>query len=124
MSKFSESKKRKIYEKTAGACGYCGRSLNQTKRTIDHIVPKHNGGDNSIENLIVACRRCNSQKQVMSTEGFKLWLTYQDLVSAYGFSPPQIKFLIESVGLREKFPRDMHVFYYEKLGLTTCNSPY
>lgn len=30
--------------------------------TIEHIVPRHHGGDDSVENLALACARCNHQK--------------------------------------------------------------
>jgi 5-methylcytosine-specific restriction endonuclease McrA len=30
--------------------------------TLEHIVPKSHGGDDALENLAVACRRCNQGK--------------------------------------------------------------
>jgi len=40
-------------------CCYCG-SLNQL--SIDHLIPKSKGGDESGDNAVWACRRCNSSK--------------------------------------------------------------
>ncbi|MEY3013474.1 MAG: hypothetical protein RIT45_2209 [Pseudomonadota bacterium] len=37
-----------------------GRLLEQA--TLEHIVPRTHGGDDSIENLAIACARCNHQK--------------------------------------------------------------
>ena len=39
-------------------CGYCGKKAD----TVDHIIPKKLGGDNSYENCVAACMRCNSKK--------------------------------------------------------------
>ena len=33
-----------------------------SKATLEHIVPKHHGGDNRLHNLAIACERCNGQK--------------------------------------------------------------
>lgn len=41
-------------------CAYCGRQLE--KLTIDHIVPLSRGGEHTKENVVPACRHCNSSK--------------------------------------------------------------
>ena len=41
------------------SCQYCGSKSNLT---IDHIIPKQQGGKDSWENLIIACSPCNSRK--------------------------------------------------------------
>jgi len=41
-------------------CAYCGRQLE--KLTIDHIVPLSRGGAHTKENVVPACRSCNSSK--------------------------------------------------------------
>ncbi len=41
-------------------CQYCGsRSI---ELTIDHIIPKSRGGDDSWDNLTTACIKCNNKK--------------------------------------------------------------
>ncbi len=40
-------------------CTYCG---SPNDLTIDHIVPLSQGGSNAVDNLTVACRRCNTSK--------------------------------------------------------------
>lgn len=47
------------------SCKYCGRSpMNEDGVIlhIDHKIPKNQGGDNSIDNLITACAECNLGK--------------------------------------------------------------
>lgn len=41
------------------ACCYCGA---QDTLTLDHLLPRHLGGEDSGDNLVWACRSCNSSK--------------------------------------------------------------
>lgn len=45
-------------------CFYCGYQFDnfETRKTIDHIVPLSRGGGNEKENLIGACKMCNTLK--------------------------------------------------------------
>jgi hypothetical protein len=43
----------------AGPCVYCGLP---NAATVDHVIPRSRGGAHASENLVRACRRCNSQK--------------------------------------------------------------
>ena len=40
-------------------CIYCGSTENLC---FDHIIPKSKGGPDITSNLVLACRKCNSQK--------------------------------------------------------------
>ncbi|NHQ59520.1 HNH endonuclease [Chlorobium sp. BLA1] len=52
--------RKNILLRDAYQCQYCGRT--DLPLTIDHVVPRSRGGDYSWENLITACRRCNTKK--------------------------------------------------------------
>ena len=43
---------------------YCGKqlTLGTFDACIDHVVPIAKGGNNEDNNLVVACRKCNSSK--------------------------------------------------------------
>ena len=50
-------------------CEYCGRaplqSFNDKRRsflTIDHVIPKYEGGSDELSNLKVCCIDCNHKK--------------------------------------------------------------
>lgn len=44
----------------AGAkCSYCGAT---DSLSLDHILPRHYGGEDSGDNLVLACKTCNSSK--------------------------------------------------------------
>jgi len=51
--------RQSIYIRDNHKCQYCGSTR---KLTIDHVIPKSRGGDDSWENLVVACSRCNTLK--------------------------------------------------------------
>lgn len=51
--------RKRIYERDHNKCGYCSSTRNLT---IDHIIPKSRGGDNSWSNLITCCYSCNLRK--------------------------------------------------------------
>lgn len=50
---------RAIYERCHHRCVYCGRTEDLT---LDHVVPIAKRGSHVEDNLVVACRRCNSEK--------------------------------------------------------------
>lgn len=43
-----------------GQCAYCGVTPNRLER--DHVIPLSKGGSNWIENIVPACKSCNSAK--------------------------------------------------------------
>ena len=43
-------------------CQYCSKTFEPKVLTLDHVLPKSRGGDNSWENLVIACKRCNQKK--------------------------------------------------------------
>mgnify|MGYP002623078043 CR=1 FL=1 len=51
---------RAIAERDGGMrCGYCGRELTVEESTLEHVLPLSKGGVDSMDNLILSCRRCN-----------------------------------------------------------------
>ena len=51
--------RQNIFKRDNFNCQYCGVSRDLT---LDHVIPKSKGGRSSWDNLITACRRCNTQK--------------------------------------------------------------
>lgn len=55
--------KKKVFERDSYICGYCGKKLNGSDKTIDHIIPKSRGGSkHDYKNVISCCSKCNSKK--------------------------------------------------------------
>lgn len=43
-------------------CWYCGKEMDPSKLTKDHVFPRSKGGDNDMDNIIMVCKTCNSSK--------------------------------------------------------------
>lgn len=50
--------RRALFARDHGRCQYCG----STAESIDHVVPRSRGGTHAWENVVAACRRCNTLK--------------------------------------------------------------
>lgn len=51
-----------IGERDGWRCFYCDEELTWGTLTIDHIVPRSQGGSNSINNMVSCCKACNTRK--------------------------------------------------------------
>lgn len=60
-----------IYKKFNGHCAYCGKEIEYKDMQVDHIKPLRLGGEDNIDNMFPACRRCNHYKRGDSLEGFR-----------------------------------------------------
>ena len=58
--------RKNILRRDNHKCTYCQRA--DLQLTIDHIVPKSKGGDDTWENLVTACVKCNNKKGDRSPE--------------------------------------------------------
>ena len=43
-------------------CQYCGCELGSREATLDHVVPRSQGGKTSWENIVCCCTTCNRKK--------------------------------------------------------------
>ena len=60
---FTDPKKRlQLYERDKWICQFCGDKVTESNVTLDHLVPRCNGGTNQKDNLRTACLTCNSIK--------------------------------------------------------------
>lgn len=64
--------KQNILRRDRHVCQYCGTSRGQL--TIDHLVPKCQGGEDSWENLVSACSACNNKKANRSLKQARMTL--------------------------------------------------
>ncbi len=51
--------KQNIFKRDGHRCVYCGKD---NDLTLDHVLPKSRGGENSWENLVTCCSKCNGKK--------------------------------------------------------------
>ena len=63
--------RQRIFKRDKYECGYCGSKKNLT---IDHIIPRSKGGENTWKNLVTCCNRCNNLKDNKKPEDVGLTL--------------------------------------------------
>jgi len=63
-----------VFMRDRYTCQYCGQPRKSHDLTLDHIVPRSLGGETCWENIVTACRRCNTKKGNRTPEmaGMKL----------------------------------------------------
>jgi hypothetical protein len=81
----SPEMKAQIWAKTQGYCWYCGKLMNPWDDfTVDHMDPRKNGGGDEVENLVPACKGCNSRKNAKSVEEFRTYIHEKRVVKFWG----------------------------------------
>jgi 5-methylcytosine-specific restriction endonuclease McrA len=64
----SSMKRLRIYMRDKFRCQYCGERKGVPELTLDHILPRSRGGDNSPLNIVTACLKCNNRKSNRTPE--------------------------------------------------------
>jgi 5-methylcytosine-specific restriction endonuclease McrA len=54
--------RRNIFARDNNQCQYCGRRFPTTELSLDHVVPRSQGGRSTWENICCACVNCNVRK--------------------------------------------------------------
>jgi 5-methylcytosine-specific restriction endonuclease McrA len=54
--------RRNLFARDHNRCQYCGRRVATTDLSIDHVVPRSQGGRTTWGNVVCACTRCNVRK--------------------------------------------------------------
>ena len=49
--------RKNIFKRDKNKCQYCGKT--NIILTIDHVIPRNKGGNDTWENLVSACNKCN-----------------------------------------------------------------
>ena len=52
--------RHEVFQRDRYTCQYCGTETKDL--TLDHVFPRHRGGRQDWENVVSACRKCNSRK--------------------------------------------------------------
>ncbi|MBE9102725.1 HNH endonuclease [Vacuolonema iberomarrocanum] len=60
----SPATKQQIRQRANGLCEYCHspEKISTARFTIDHILPRSLGGSDDLDNLALACSRCNQRR--------------------------------------------------------------
>ena len=62
--------RRAVFARDGHRCQYCGSAA----ENIDHVIPRSRGGSHAWDNVVAACRRCNTRKRdrLLEESGMKL----------------------------------------------------
>lgn len=54
--------RRNLFARDQSTCQYCGKKFPTSELSLDHVVPRSQGGQNTWENIVCACVQCNVRK--------------------------------------------------------------
>lgn len=68
--------RRNLFARDQNRCQYCGRRFPTSELSVDHVVPRSQGGRTAWENVVCACVRCNVRKGGRTPEQAHMTLTH------------------------------------------------
>jgi 5-methylcytosine-specific restriction endonuclease McrA len=54
--------RRNLFARDKQCCQYCGAQLTLSQMSLDHVVPRSQGGNTNWENIVCCCVKCNTTK--------------------------------------------------------------
>jgi 5-methylcytosine-specific restriction endonuclease McrA len=60
--------RRNVSKRDHYTCQYCGGQPGAESMTVDHVLPRSQGGTSSWANCVAACERCNAKKRDRTPE--------------------------------------------------------
>lgn len=80
LRKLSRSDKRgvkfsrvNVYQRDGYRCQYCRQKFVARELSYDHVVPRSAGGRTTWENIVTACKPCNSRKANRTCDESSIW---------------------------------------------------
>jgi len=66
--------RRLVLQRDEWTCAYCGVPVNEDTWSIDHVIPRSQGGRSTFENTVCACKPCNHKKANQTPKQAKMKL--------------------------------------------------
>lgn len=107
----SRTKRVKLKICTPNSCWYCGID---NPSTVDHVIATNKGGDDSLDNLVLACRSCNSAKRDLSVKEFRFVMSWKKTKYSRTINASIGKKLIAQGVVFDGFINN-HLFWFEGL---------
>lgn len=67
----SKKVRETVLKKYDGRCAYCGKEIDIKSLRVDHLIPFYNGGEDTLDNYMPACYKCNFYKSSLTLEQFR-----------------------------------------------------
>lgn len=98
---------------SADSCDYCNAHLEQSEKTLEHVIPFEYCGENTFGNVTLACRDCNGKKH--SKPAFEFMLLNGDanaarrllyvLAERNGIEPQEYLYRLATAGIQYRTAR-------------------
>jgi 5-methylcytosine-specific restriction endonuclease McrA len=89
----SNFSRKALIKRDRNMCQYCGIKLTASQITVDHVLPRAQGGTTTFVNCVVCCQTCNNKKADKTPEQANMILmkkpTHPSFSSAHYVSDPQ-----------------------------------
>lgn len=69
--------RRNLFARDGNACQYCGKRFTSAELSLDHVVPRSQGGSTTWQNVVCACLKCNVRKGGRTPEQAHMHLVTQ-----------------------------------------------
>lgn len=83
--------RRTIYRRDGNQCQYCSKKKTLGELSIDHVVPRCQGGKSIWTNVVVACTECNARKAGRTPKEANMKLLRNPIKPKYSFFTGDIK---------------------------------
>ncbi len=67
--------RKNIFARDRNTCQYCGKKFPLSELSLDHVIPRSQGGTGTWENLVCCCLSCNVRKGGRTPSQAKMKLT-------------------------------------------------
>jgi len=54
--------RKNIFARDKNKCQYCGKKVPTSELSLDHVIPRTQGGTSNWKNIVCACTNCNKRK--------------------------------------------------------------
>jgi 5-methylcytosine-specific restriction endonuclease McrA len=102
--------RRNLWMRDGGRCVYCDAKVTLGNFTIDHVVPRSQGGDTSWENLVTSCQSCNNRKGNRRPRPGELELHHAPFIPKLTRAAPRT--LVEKLSFRVPHPSWRDYIYW------------
>lgn len=104
--------RKNIFLRDRNICQYCAKHFHSSDLTLDHVIPRAQGGKDTWQNLVACCSRCNKFKADRTPEEAGMTLLHKPRPASIHTS----RFILKSMGAEDEKWRPY--LYFDSAGDT------